>query len=133
LVAKERIFENIRCSDMETVKAKTKRAGRPVKAIKKEIRASVRFSKVEYFIIRQKAAKAGIKASAFIREVTINGEVKMRLTGEERQFVRQLIGMSNNINQLVKNSYKEGMLKTMLYFEGLRNELDLLLKKLNHV
>jgi len=117
---------------METAKAAKKQAGRPVKAIRKEIRACIRFTKAEYFVIRNKATKAGIKASAYIREIAINAEVKARLTEEERQFVRQLVGLSNNINQLAKNSYKEGMLKTMLYFDAYRNELDLLLKKLNH-
>ena len=49
---------------METVKKKTKQAGRPAKIIKKEIRAAVRFSKTEHFVVRQKAAKAGMKVSA---------------------------------------------------------------------
>lgn len=117
---------------METVKEKKRKAGRPEKAIKKEVRASIRFSKVEYFVIRQKASNAGLKASAYIRQVAVNGEVLRRLNDEERQFVRQLIGMSNNLNQLTKNSYKEGMLKTMLYLETYRNEIDVLLKKINH-
>ncbi len=117
---------------METVREKRKKAGRPAKTIKKEIRASIRFSKLEYFDIRQKAAKAGIKASAYIREVAINGDVKRRLTDEERQFVRQLIGMSGNFNQLTKNSYREGMLKTMLHFDAYRNQFDTILKKLTH-
>lgn len=118
---------------METVREKRKKAGRPPKTIKKEIRASVRFSKLEYFVVRQKAAKAGIRASAYIREVAINGQVIQRLNDEERQIVRRLIGMDNNLNQLTKNSYREGMLKTMLHFEEYRNQFDTLLKKLNHV
>ena len=77
---------------MEPVKKKTKRAGRPAKVIKKEIRAAVRFSKTEHFIIRQKAAKAGMKVSAYIRQISINGAVTPRLSDEERHFVRQLIG-----------------------------------------
>ena len=117
---------------MDTVKETKRKAGRPEKAIKREIRACIRFSKVEYFVIRQKASKAGLKASAYIRQIAINGEIMRRLNDEERQFVRQLIGMSNNLNQLTKNSYKEGMLKTMLYFETYRNEIDELLKKVNH-
>ncbi len=98
----------------------------------KEIRAAVRFSKLEYFAIRQKASKAGIKASAYIREAAINGQVTERLSDEERQIFRQIIGMAGNLNQLVKNNYKEGMLKTMLYFEAYRNQFDTLLKKFNH-
>jgi hypothetical protein len=117
---------------METVRPNRKKAGRPAKTNKKEIRTAIGFSKLEYFVIRQKAAKAGIKASAYIREVAINGQVTRRLTDEERQIVRQVIGMAGNLNQLVKNSYKEGMLKTMLYFEAYRNQVDTLLKKFNH-
>ncbi|GEO11153.1 plasmid mobilization protein [Segetibacter aerophilus] len=117
---------------MEKVRALKRQAGRPVKAIKKEIRASVRFTKAEYFSIRNKASKAGIKASAYIREIAINGEVKMRFTEEERQFVRQIVGMSNNFNQLTKNSYKEGMLTTVFHFEAYRNRLDDLLKKFDY-
>lgn len=118
---------------MEKVRSHKKLPGRPAKFIKREIRASVRFTKTEYFIIRQKASKAGIKASAYIRQIAINGAVMTRLNEEERQFVRQLIGMANNLNQLAKNSYKEGMLKTMVYFEDYRTQFDVLLKKLNHV
>ncbi len=91
-----KVITTKKLSDMETVREKRKKAGRPAKTIKKEIRASIRFSKLEYLVIRQKAAKAGIKASAYIREVVINGDVKRRLTDEERHFVRQLIGMSSN-------------------------------------
>ena len=56
---------------METVKKKTKQAGRPAKIIKKEIRLAVRFSKTEHFVIRQKAAKAGMKVSAYVRQIVI--------------------------------------------------------------
>ncbi len=106
---------------METVREKRKKAGRPAKIIKREVRTAVRFSKTEYFIIRQKASKAGLKPSAFIRQIAINGEVMTWLNEEERQFVRQLISMSTNLNQLTKNSHSEGMLKAMLHFEAYRN------------
>jgi hypothetical protein len=117
---------------MEPVREKKRKAGRPAQIIKKEVRTAVWFSKTEYFIIRQKASKAGVKPSTFIRQIAINGEVTRWLSEEERQFVRQLIGMSNNLNQLAKNSYREGMLKAMFYFEAYRNQFDVLLKKLNH-
>jgi len=117
---------------METVRENKKGSGRPAKTIKKDIRTAVRFSKTEFFVIRQKAQKAGVKPSAFIRQTVIEGAVTNRLNEEERHFVRQLIGMVNNLNQLTKNSHQEGMLKTMLYFERFRNQIDELLKKLNH-
>ena len=117
---------------MEPVREKRKQAGRPAKSIKKEIRTAVRFTKIEYFVIRQKAARAGIKISAYVRQTAIHTEVITRLSEEEKHFVRQLIGMSTNLNQLAKNSHIEGMLKTMFYFEAFRNQIDLILKKLNH-
>src|SRR3954467_10815399 len=89
---------------METVQERHLKAGRPLKTIKRDIRTAVRFSKTEYFIVQTKAGKVGLKVSAYIREVAINTEIKPRLNEEERQFVRQLIGMSNNINQLGKES-----------------------------
>ena len=115
---------------METVSTKKKKAGRPAKLIKKEIRACIRFSKSEYFIIKEKAAKAGANASEYIRQVCINGHVKNRLREEERQFVRQLIGMANNLNQIAKCCHEEGLLRGMSYFENYRNHLDEILKKL---
>ncbi len=111
---------------MEPVREKRKQAGRPAKIIKKEIRTAVRFTKIEYFVIRQKAARAGIKTSAYVRQTAINTEVITRLNEEERHFVRRLIGMSTNLNQLAKNSHSEGMLKTMFYFESFRNQIDLI-------
>lgn len=116
---------------MEPVRENKKPGGRPAKSIKKDIRTAIRFSKTEYFIVRQKAAKAGIKVSAYIRQIAIDGMVTNRLSEEERQFVRQLIPMSNNLNQLTKNSHQQGMHKLALYFESFRNQIDSLIKKLN--
>ena len=115
---------------METVSMKNKKAGRPAKAVKKEVRACVRFSKAEYFIVKEKAAKAGVNASAYIRQLAIATHVKTRLTDEERHFVRQMIGMASNLNQLAKTYHKEGVLRSMMYFEKYRNQLDDLLKRL---
>ncbi len=107
-----------------------RKGGRPEKAIKKEIRACIRYSRVEYFVLREKSAKAGLRVSEYIRQITLNGIVKNRLTEEERQFVRQLIGMANNLNQLVRACHQEGLLQAMVYFEKYRNHLDDILKKL---
>ena len=115
---------------METVTKKKKKPGRPSQDVKKEIRACVRYGKEEYFIINHKASKAGLNASAYIRQITVNGYVKIRLTDEERQYVRQLIGMANNINQIAKTCHDEGLLRAMEYFETYRNQLDEILEKL---
>jgi mobilization protein NikA len=117
---------------MESVEQKHVKAGRPLKTIKKDIRAAVRFSKTEYFIVQTKADKAGLKISAYIREVAINTEIKPRLSDEERQFVRQLIGISNNINQLAKTAHKEGLVSALQYFEIFKIAIDDFLNRFRH-
>src|ERR1700752_2172057 len=102
---------------METASMKRKKVGRPAKSIRKEVRACVRFTRPEYSIMKEKATKAGVKASAYIRQVAIYATVTGRLTDEDRQFVRKLIGMANNLNQLAKSCHQEGALRAMMYFE----------------
>ncbi len=108
------------------------RGGRPTKAIKREAATGVRFTKAEYFIVKQKATKAGYKPTQYIRQMAINGKIIARLSQEEKQFIRQLIGMANNFNQLTKLAHKEKMLTAILHFERYRNEMDRLLKQLRH-
>jgi hypothetical protein len=117
---------------METTKERKITKGRPVKSVKKEIRAAIRFSKTEYFVIKEKAAKAGVKPAFYIRQTAIHAVVKPRLTEEERHFVRQLIGMANNLNQLAKSCHQEGVFKAMVYFESYRKKIDDILKDLSH-
>jgi hypothetical protein len=115
---------------METVNKKQKKAGRPHKTIKKEIRACVRFTNHEYFIIKEKAEQAGVNASLYIRQTAIQSRITSRLSEEELHFVRQLVGMSNNMNQVAKVCHREGLYEAMQYFENYRNQLDTVLKKL---
>ena len=122
---------------METVQVKKKpacpvgrKAGRPAKTIKKEIRACVRFTRYEYFIIKEKATEAGVNASVYIRQTAIGGKMIPRITEEELHFVRQLVGMSNNINQVAKISNRDGLFEAMQYFENYRNLIDSILKRL---
>ena len=88
----------------EMEREKMKCGGRPKQDIKRESATGVRFTKAEYFIVQQKASKAGMKLTTFIREMALNGKVIAKISEEERQFVRQLIGISNNLNQLAKKA-----------------------------
>jgi len=115
---------------MEREQAKKKKAGRRKKEVKKEIRAAVRFSKTEYFIVKEKAGIAGITVSKYIRRVAINEQIRVRLTAEETKISRHLIGISNNLNQIAKACHDEGVLKAMAYFQNYRNLIDGLIKKL---
>jgi len=113
---------------MTTVTDRKRKAGRPAKTVKKEVRACVRFTRPEYFILKEKAAQAGVTPSSFLRQLAIRTQVKARLTEEQRQWVRKLIGMENNVNQIAKVCHQEGAFKAMVYFQGIRGEIDSILK-----
>ena len=115
---------------MNTVNKKRKKPGRPFKTIKKEIRACVRLSQAEHFIIKEKAAKAGIKISEYLRNAAFNVRIISRLSEEEVQNVRHLIGMSNNVNQLAKIAHREGLYEATRYFEQYRKQFEEILLKL---
>jgi len=113
---------------MEDIKEKKKMAGRPAKAVKKEVRACIRFTRSEYFIVKEKATQAGLKPAAYMRETAIHATVKPRLTDEDRVIVRRLIGMDNNFNQVAKCCHQEGVLRAMAYFEQFKIVFDEILK-----
>ena len=119
---------------MEIMERKRRRKklppGRPKKEVKKDIVTGTRFSKIEHYVVRQKSIKAGLKTSEYIRQMAITGQVKARMSEEERHFVRQLIGMANNLNQLTKQAYQQGLLTAVMHFEEYRNKIDGLLKTL---
>jgi Bacterial mobilisation protein (MobC) len=101
-----------------------------VKAVKREVRACIRFTRPEYFIIKEKAGKVGMSPSGYLRHLGIHTIIISRLTNEEREAARMLIGMANNMNQIAKACHQEGALRAMLYFESYRKHLDEILKKL---
>ena len=117
---------------METVRLKKKKGGRPTKKLKRELRVTVRFSKLEHYILQQKSGKAEINISEFLRQAAITAKVTARLTEEERHIIRQLIGMANNLNQMAKVANKEGMGSIRFLLEACLQLIHDLLNKLQH-
>ena len=115
---------------MEPGRHKIKPTGRPVKAIKREVRACIRFTRPEYLTIKEKAGKVGLKPSAYLRHLGIHSIINTRLTLEEREIARNLIGMANNLNQFIKCCHMEGIPLATFRFHDLTTSLDEMLKKL---
>jgi hypothetical protein len=114
---------------MESGSKKGKKAVRPVKAIKREVHITINYTHAEYFIIKQKATESFARVNDYIREASINAKTIPRLTQEEMHFVRQLIAMSNHLNEMTKICSREGLFEAMKYFETYRNQIDNLLEK----
>lgn len=107
-----------------------KTPGRPPSNAKKQTIIRVRFDKSQYFILRHKAKMSGRNFSAFLREASENVSIRPRLTPEEKDFVRKLIGMANNLNQLAQKFNQAGLLRTVAQLEELRGKVDEVLKLL---
>ena len=114
---------------METTTAKKKKTGRPVKAVKKDIRASVRLTKADYLIIKGKSVKAGISVAVYLRQSALQSPLRIRLSPEDKQDIRKLVGISNNINQMITICHQEGLLKGFAYFKDFRKVVDEILAK----
>jgi hypothetical protein len=87
---------------------------------------------LQHFVMKQKAEKAGVTISDFIRQVALNGQVKAKWTEEERGMVKQLIGISVDLHRLVGVAEKEGSADAVLLFLKYRGVMDSLVNKLCH-
>ncbi len=111
---------------------RSKSKGRPPKAIKQEKFIGYFVTRVQHFIIHQKATQAGVNISDYMRQMAIHGQIKPRWSEEDRQLFRKLVAMSNDINQLARSAEKEGATNIMLYFNQYRNRIDEVLKQFSH-
>lgn len=108
----------------------TKRIGRPPKVKKQEKFIGYFVTKTQYFVIQQKAAKAGVNISDYMRQVAITAQVKAKWTEEERVMVRQLVGISVELHGLVELAREEGTTHAALLFVKHRDVMDSIIKAL---
>ncbi len=117
---------------MEAATMKKKKGGRPTKKLKRELRVTARFSRLEHHILQQRAGKAGINISELIRQAAIYGKVIARQTEEEKHLTRQLVGMANNFNQMTKLAHQEGLAIIHRDFEQYLQLANRLLSQIQH-
>jgi hypothetical protein len=116
--------------EMSGVNSENRRkGGRPKQAIKRESATGVRFTKAEYFIVKSKAAKSNHKLTEYIRVMAIEGAVICRFSPEEKEIMRKLAGMANNLNQIARIANKERLLTAVLEIEKIRVDFDRLLER----
>ena len=86
------------------------KGGRPKKetAEKLSYRISVKMAAADYFRLMTQAHEAGVSPSEYMRECYRNGYVQERLSKEHSDYVRQLCGMANNLNQLAHKANAGG-------------------------
>jgi hypothetical protein len=106
--------------------------GRPPKAIKQEKSITFFVTNAQYAIILEKAAKAKVNISDYMRQMAVNGYVKIRWTEEDVASLKQLVAFSNDLDRLVTIAGQEGVLSAMLLFGNYRDKIDKAIKQLQH-
>lgn len=74
--------------------------GRPKKDIKRSEVVRVRFTITEKRLLKHYAQSNGLTTAEFVRDRSMNYKIIQRLNNEERNYMRQLIGMARNLNTL---------------------------------
>lgn len=90
---------------MEKEKRKTNKGGRPRAAIKRDVALTVMCNIIEKKLIQAGAKKAKTTVSVYLRELGLNGTVKIKvktLPKEILQFTGTLNHMAANLNQIAR-------------------------------
>lgn len=109
---------------------KKPKGGRPKKAVSRNAVMVVRLTPAEKLQIESRAKAAGIKPAAWFRNAAKSAVIKPRFTPEEMGYLRSLAGLANNLNQLVKLAYRNGLLSVGLSLKMVMTSINSLLDKL---
>lgn len=115
---------------MEQEKQGKRGKGRPKKEIVRTKVIGVRVSTEERFNIRQSARLAGISMGSLLRKAGLNVAIKERLSKEQWEKVRQLIGIGANLNQIAKACNKAGIPTAALSYEETRAYINNLINQI---
>lgn len=112
---------------------KQKLKGRPIidQDDKKQIKITVKFSKKEYTNLIKKVNQAQAKTiSEFVREAIFIGQIKERMSVDQLSYIRKIVGMANNLNQLAKEAHIYGIHTLSENCTTIYKRIDNLLKEL---
>ena len=114
---------------------KEKQTGRPKKEKTNLLdkRISFAVTEKEYKLLTSRTEQAGLKVSIYAREMTLKGKVKAKLSKEQLSTIKEVTGVKNNLNQLVKTlNYfaKQGDIKEV--YKRIK-DIDLIIDNINKV
>ena len=91
-------------------KIQDKPGGRPAKkrTEKQKKVVSTKLTELQYYAIRKRAGEAGLRISEYVRQAVISAEVIPRLSRQDADAIRKLVGEANNINQLAHRANAGG-------------------------
>lgn len=86
--------------------------GRPTVADARRLSkaVTVKFSKIDYEILRTRSRKANRRLAEYIRESALKSEVVQPHTEADMKKYRTLVGMANNLNQLTRLAHQDSII-----------------------
>jgi hypothetical protein len=110
----------------------SKKGGRPAKSLaeKRKYRLSLKLNTSEYLQLKSKSKIAGKNRCDFLRELIFSSEIKQQFSKEQNEIFRQITGMANNLNQLVKLAHVQSVWYIEVTAKKLLDDLDELLKRI---
>lgn len=122
MVAKERIMK-------QKNKGGRPRAG---KVQKKAKAVTVRYGALQYDIVRFRSKKAGYRTvTEYVRESSVNAEVRQNFIQEHVACFRDLSGLCNNLNQLTKLAHTQGIQSVEGALSDLLSQIKVLIEYLH--
>ena len=113
---------------MENKKKDSPKIGRPAKEkAKLSTSINLKLTESDFKTVKEKAERLGMKATQYVREMTLKGGIKSRFTLEELDQMRKLAGMANNLNQIAKQANKSGFSNSALEVMIISEEIKKLL------
>jgi hypothetical protein len=89
---------------MENSKEKQNAGGRPALGnSKKQFYVTASFTKDEHEELVNKAEVANVKLAVLVSKLAIKGKVIPRYSVEEKEIIKGIVALNNNLNQLAKN------------------------------
>ena len=91
---------------------KKKSKGRPTVADARRLSkaVTVKFSKIDYEILRTRSRKVNRRLAEYIRESALQSEVVQPRTEADLKEYRTLVGMANNLNQMTKMAHQDSII-----------------------
>ena len=104
---------------------KKKSKGRPTVADTRRLSkaVTVKFSKIDYEILRTRSRKANRRLAEYIRESALQSEVVQPRTEADLKEYRTLVGMANNLNQLTKMAHQDSIIYLFSPIDKLLGEI----------
>ena len=106
-------------------KIQDKPGGRPAKkrTEKQKKVVSTKLTELQYYAIRKRAGEAGLRISEYVRQAVISAEVIPRLSRQDADAIRKLVGEANNINQLAHRAHAGGFALVAVELVKLKNRI----------